>query len=122
MCGAYTHGGATAGTGATYVGMGVTLNNGSPYNLSSYVGLSVSLEASHGVYVNVKTQYGGYFGTWLTETGGSGVQVYNVNFADFAKMTNSAENTLNLGQVTDIQFSPVSVTGFGYSVHGLSLR
>ncbi len=100
--------------------LGVLLNSANtPVDLRGYTGLSVSLEAQS-VDFTIKTINGGYFWHRLPTT--AGTQTYAIPFSSFAARTDSAVSTLNLANVTDIQFTMITPSaGYGFVVHGLTL-
>jgi hypothetical protein len=111
------------GTACGYAGIGFQLLGGSPYDLSSYDGVSIALESGSDVYFVVKTSNGGYFGAWLTAT--SGNQTRNAEFLDLAEMSDSAVSTLNPTLITEMQFTigaPLDDTqGAGFAIHSVTL-
>jgi hypothetical protein len=120
-CGAWSTGGPTGNGTTTYAIMGVTLVSGAlPYSLAGYSGLSVNIETGQSVGFVVKTSGSGYFQYTLAAT--SGAQTYTVPFSSFAVRGDSQVATLNLAQVTDIQFNVLQPgMGYGFVVHALSL-
>jgi hypothetical protein len=119
-CGAWTTGGPT-GVGSTTFGLiGVPLANANVYNLSAYVGVSVSVEAEP-VDFTVKTTNGGYFVKRLPKTAGS--QTFDIDFAELTPRGDSIAQALDRTKVTDIQFTiPNANVGYGFVIHGLWLR
>lgn len=119
-CGAWTIGGPTGNGTTSWALLGVTLANGANYDLSTYTGLTVALEAQS-VDFTVKTGNGGYFTTRLPTT--AGTQSFDINFSSLAPRSDSATQSLDLTKVTDIQFTVIDPTvGYGFVIHGLYLR
>ena len=119
-CAAWTTGGPTGNGTTRFALMGVALTMaGTPIDLRGYTGVSVSLEAQS-VDFTLKTINGGYFTKRLPTT--AGTQTFNVSFASLAARSDSAVTTLNLANVTDIQFTVITPTvGYGFVVHALTL-
>jgi hypothetical protein len=120
-CGAWTTGGPT-GVGATNFGLiGVSLlMNSQPYSLSTYVGVTVALEAQ-AVDFTVKTTNVGYFVKHLPKT--AGTQTFDIDFASLTARSDSVAQVLDKSKVTDIQFTiPDASVGYGFVIHGLWLR
>jgi hypothetical protein len=119
-CGAWVTGGPTGNGSATWAVMGVGFSQSSaPYDLRGYTGITVDLEAES-VDFTLKTTNGGYFGYRLPRTSGS--QAFQVSFSQLQPRSDSATQILDLGAVTDIQFTPINaMVGFGFVIHGLTL-
>jgi len=120
-CGAWSTGGPT-GNGTTNYGiMGCTLVGGAlPYSLMGHSGLTVNIESGQSIGFVVKTSGNGYFQKTIGPT--TGAQTYTVPFSEFAVRGDSQVGTLDLTQVTDIQFNVLDPTmGYGFAVHALSL-
>jgi hypothetical protein len=120
-CGAWSTGGPTGNGTTTYGIMGATLVAGAlPYSLAGYSGLNVNLETGQALGFVVKTSGNGYFQKTIGPT--SGAQTYTVPFSSFAVRGDSQVSTLDLTQVTDIQFNVLDPSiGYGLAVHALSL-
>ena len=114
-CAAVAYGGAGTETD-NYAGMGLILADGAPYDASSYSGIRVRIESDFDVELRIKTVGPLYYAAVL-EGGTVGQSV--LRQAAFASMTplNPAAAPLDLTEVIEIQFEPVSVLGYGYSVH-----
>jgi hypothetical protein len=119
-CAAWTTGGPTGNGTTRYALMGVVLTTtGTPVDLRGYTGISVSLEAQS-VDFTLKTINGGYFTHRLPTT--AGTQTFAINFSTLVARSDSAVTTLNLADVTDIQFTVITPSaGYGFVVHALTL-
>lgn len=117
-CGAWLVGGAVEnGVDTTFAVLAAILNQGDPYDLSGYTGVQVVLESDNAVQVVVKTLDGHYQHTLPYLQAGS-----NLRSVPFNMLV--AEDTLvalDLTAVTEIQFTPVDTTSFGYAVHKVEL-
>jgi hypothetical protein len=119
-CGAWTTGGPTGNGTTTFGIMGASMTTGDlPYSFVGYSGLNVNIEGQSVGFV-IKTTGTGYFQYILPAT--SGAQTFTVAFTSFATRGDSQVSTLNLANVTDIQFNVLDPSkGYGFVVHALSL-
>ena len=119
-CGAWTTGGPTGNGTTRYALIGVALTtSGSAIDLSGYGGMAVSLEAQ-AIDFTLKTLNGGYFTRRLTRT--AGTQTFTINFSSLVARSDSTTLSLNLAQVTDVQFTVIDASqGYGFVIHALSL-
>jgi endoglucanase len=115
-CGAWTQGGAT-GTANVYAGMGVGLNEGGPtYDACSYDSVEVSYSSDQSVRMYAK-----WGGTGATSPRASvvlgatvGTKRTTVALSSFAGLVCST--------LTELQFEPTNISGFGIAVYAVRLR
>ncbi len=80
----------------------------------------MTLESNADVWMDLKVEGGGYFGGWLPAT--TGAQTRTLAFATLTPDANSTTSTLDLAEVTDIQFSAKApAQGFGFAIHEVDL-
>ena len=119
-CAAYAVGSVVPeGTATEFAFLGVTLNDGAPYNLAAYGGLDLLLESEQPVQVVLKTAGGGSFSYTLPAVVGSTSRM--APFASMVPTADSAEAILDLTTVTEIQFAAPDRAGFGFAIHRLGL-
>jgi hypothetical protein len=124
-CAAWNTGGPITGVTVTssYAGIGATLNQGAPYNMSAsgYSGVTILMESGQQVTFVVKDALGGYFGANMSG-GGSGSQSYPISFASLFKLANSQTTQLDLTQVVAFEFDSAMPTSYGFAIHSVILH
>jgi hypothetical protein len=119
-CAAWSTGGPVSGvqTNNSYAGIGASLLNGSPYDLSIYTGVIVQVESGQQVVFDVRDTNGAAFGYTLAG-GGSGAVSYTIPFSSLVAETWSQASTINLRQATDLQFASLTPRAYGFAVHSI---
>jgi hypothetical protein len=118
-CAAWATCGPLAAGGTTFAFIGFMLNDGDAYSLVGYTGIQIQLESDNVIQVILKTTGGGYFQYLLSPIVGSNLRT--APFGSMTPMNNSAELSLNLATVYEVQFSPTTPASCGYAIHRVVL-
>jgi hypothetical protein len=121
-CAAWTTGGL-AGTAppGDYAGIGLKLNNGSPYSLLGNTGITVRIESSHPVIFFLTELTGGYEFAY-TIPGNANPQTVQIPFSSLQPFAGTPSGAnLDPTQITDIGFAAQNPAGFGYAIHQVFL-
>lgn len=124
-CAAWTTGGPVASgnpmpTSSDYAGIGILLDNKSPYSVQGYTGLMVALESGQLVYLRMKELNGNYFTTSIQPTTGS--QTRTIPFSSLVPDSSTpATAVFDPMNVTDVQFAPTDPFAFGFAIHLVAL-
>jgi len=116
-CAAWT----TGGPGGAYAGFGTQLANGSAYDLSPWGGMTLVVESSHDIFLQVKEMDGGVFQVNIPGMDGTSVP-HSFRFTDLQYVANTGgSTTLDLTKITDVQVMADLSAGFGYALHSITL-
>jgi hypothetical protein len=111
----------TTGGGGMYAGFGTQLNGGNPYNLNQYASITISVETSNDIFVQLKSNDGAVFQVNVPGAPGTSM-MHTVNFSDMMHVANSGGSAnLNLANITDVQIMADVAMGWGYAVHLVAL-
>jgi hypothetical protein len=111
----------TVGGGGQYAGFGTQLANGTAYNLAQWASMTILVETSHDIWVQLKAADGGVFQVNVPGATGTSM-MHTVKFSDLMHVANSGGSpTLDLTNITDVQFMADVSQGFGYALHFVAL-
>jgi hypothetical protein len=111
----------TTGGGGTYAGFGTQLAGGAAYNLNSWASITILVETSNDIWVQLKAMDGGVFQVNVPGVVGTSM-MHTVKFSDMMHVGNTpGSTTLDLTQITDLQIMADVNMGWGYAVHQVAL-